>query len=270
MAHVLRSYLSEAVKDYTRDYNVNKQAVSEDDRLKFESELEEQFKSTKCQIPFKNYKKLNWQWVINDENAQVLMSKSREAVMFHPVKGFGTTALRIDCPLKRNTYTYWQVTVAERVFGTSIMVGIGRTEAQTKSIGFVNLLGIDGNSWGLSHKGLLWHGNETKRYCNGFDECKTVRIGCLFNGFSGELAYFVNDTYMGVAFQNITMQQDLYPMISSTVSKCCMKLDFGYQTFPSLQEVCRLRLVENNVILKSIRVQYPYFPKFVESVLNDC
>jgi SPRY domain-containing SOCS box protein 3 len=268
MSRVLRSYLSGSVQGCASESSVYEQTLTANERFKLENEIEERFKPTRSQIPFKNYKKLNWKWVA-DENAQVLISRGRDVVMFHPVKSLGTSALRVDCPLKRNTYTYWQVTVAERVFGTSIMVGVGREDARKTSIGFLNLLGADSSSWGLSHKGFLWHGNEARPYCSCFEENKTVKIGCLFNGFNGELTYFVNDVYMGVAFRNISLQQDLYPMVSTTVARCCMRLDLSYQTFPSLQEMCRLRLEENKSVFKSIRVQYPYLPKFIEDYLLD-
>jgi SPRY domain-containing SOCS box protein 3 len=235
-----------------------------------QNEIEQQFKPARCHVPFKNYKKLNWKWDASEQdNEHILLTQMHDAVMFHPARSFCTTGLRADCPLKRNTYTYWQVTISDRVFGSSIMVGIGRRQARTKSTGFLNLLGSDDNSWGLSHKGFLWHNNESKRYCNDFDENKAVKIGCLFNGFNGELAYFVNDVYMGIAYRHIPLQQDLHAMVSSTVSKCCMRLDFCYQTFPSLQEICRLRLIENKTIFKSIRMQYPFLPRFIENYLDD-
>ena len=202
--------------------------------------------------------------------------------MFHPNKSFGTSAIRGDRPLLKNAFTYWQITISDRIFGTSIMIGIGTKDAKTKSIGYLNLLGIDSNSWGLSHKGILWHDNCSKQFTNAFDENKCVKIGCLFDGYKGRLAYFINDVYMGIAFDDIKVARRmeggeekgeevecLYPMISSTMSQCIMKLDFCYQTFPTLQEICRAIVVKNSNLFNSIKLEYPFIPQNIKEYLES-
>lgn len=240
--------------------------------------------------PFKNYQKLNWKWDISDNNKKdvVLYSNDPQVVMFHPSKSFGTSAVRCDRPLSKNAFTYWQITLSDRIFGTSIMIGIGTKEAKLSSIGYLNLLGIDANSWGLSHKGYLWHNNKSKPLTKAFDENKCVKIGCLFDGFKGRLAYFINDVYQGVAFDNIKVVKKqvktsdnmnneydgdeeieyLYPMISSTISQCIMKLDFCYQTFPTLQEICRSNVIKNNQLFNSIKLEYPFIPSYLRDYLE--
>ena len=59
---------------------------------------------------------------------------------------------------------YWEVTVSPRLYGTSVMFGVGTLEARTVADTFTNLLGQDSNSWGLSHKGLLWHEGTCRTY----------------------------------------------------------------------------------------------------------
>jgi SPRY domain-containing SOCS box protein 3 len=230
-------------------------------------------------IPFKHYQKISYKWDIDRNDKDVVVyANEPQVVMFHPNKSFGTSAIRGDRPLRKNAFTYWQITVCDRIFGTSIMIGIGTKEAKTKSVGYLNLLGIDSNSWGLSHKGLIWNDNKSKSYTNAFDENKCVKIGCLFDGYKGRLAYFINDVYMGVAFENIKVVEKsgdaseeaeyLYPMISSTISQCIMKLDFCYQTFPTLQEICRMSVVKNTKLFNSIKLEYPFIPSYLKDFLE--
>ena len=47
---------------------------------------------------------------------------------------------------------YWEIHVSQRIFGTSMMFGIGTREARLHVDAFVNMLGEDEHSWGLSHK----------------------------------------------------------------------------------------------------------------------
>ena len=42
--------------------------------------------------------------------------------------------------------------MSQRIFGTSMMFGIGTREARLHVDAFVNMLGEDEHSWGLSHK----------------------------------------------------------------------------------------------------------------------
>lgn len=185
---------------------------------------------------FKNYHALKWKW--NCHNSNTLLLNDPNIVLIHPNKSYGTTAVKSDMPLKRNCYTYWEIDVSDRLFGTSIMIGLGNSKASLESNAFINLLGFDENSWGLSHKGKLWHNNNTKQYCDEFEENNSVTIGCLFDGYNGRLSYFKNDQYLGVAFDNIKLDELLYPMVSSTISQSLFKLDNVYQTFSSLQSLC--------------------------------
>ena len=243
---------------------------------------EQKEQNTRNLIPFKHYMRISFKWDTGDmathnNNDVIVYANEPQVVMFHPNKSFGTSAIRGDRPLMKNAFTYWQITISDRIFGTSIMIGVGKKEAKTKSIGYVNLLGIDENSWGLSHKGLIWHNNCSKQFTNAFDENKCVKIGCLFDGYKGRLAYFINDVYMGVAFDNLQVVEKrineeeaecLFPMISSTISQCIMKLDFCYQTFPTLQEICRSCVVKNPKLFNSIKLEYPFIPSYLKEFLE--
>ena len=63
---------------------------------------------------------------------------------------------------------YWEINVSQRIFGTSMMFGIGTKSARLHVDAFVNMLGEDSRSWGLSHKGFLWNAGKQRPYTKPF------------------------------------------------------------------------------------------------------
>ena len=49
-----------------------------------------------------------------------------------------------------------------------MMFGIGTENARLHVDAFVNMLGENGESWGLSHKGYKWHNGEYSQYTKSF------------------------------------------------------------------------------------------------------
>jgi SPRY domain-containing SOCS box protein 3 len=84
-----------------------------------------------------------------------------------------------------------------------MMFGIGTRKARLHVNSFTNLLGEDENGWGLSHKGLIWHGGVAKQFCNRFKENEATKIGILFDGIAGTLTYYKDDVCLGVAFRGL-------------------------------------------------------------------
>jgi SPRY domain-containing SOCS box protein 3 len=208
-------------------------------------------------VPFKSHKPLDWSWShemesgCNVDSPPFLLSNDAKSVCFHPycMGCFETNAVRGNKPLKLNAFTYWEISLEEGVCaGTSVMVGIGRSNAKLNSNGYINLIGADANSWGLSNKGQLWHDNQSRLYCHSLDDMKSskgIRIGCLFDGYNGRLAFFKNGVCLGVAFENllnINEYDGLYPMVSSTVSKSVIRLEVACENFATLKEMCRERV----------------------------
>lgn len=208
-------------------------------------------------IPIKSsHHRINWQWSPTPSSA--MLSDDQKSVCFHSEceSCFETDAVSGNKPLKPNAFTYWEITVLnnEQLNGSSIQIGIGNKNARMNTVGYLNLLGMDENSYGLSHTGQAWHKNESRQVCDKWDKgtCQSgpITIGCLFNGFNGQLSYFKNGVCLGVAFEGIDMKESLYPMMSSTVAKSCLRLDFVCESFPSLKEMCR------KIILSDQRVQF--------------
>lgn len=202
-----------------------------------------------AKIPIKPaYHKIDWNWSSNSES--VLFSADSKAVCFHSdcQSCFETDAVRGDTPLKLNAFTYWEVSILnEHLNGTSIQIGIGNKSARHNSMGYLNLLGIDKNSYGLTQNGQVWHGNGSKQFCSAWGA--NDRIGCLFNGFNGQLSYYRNGIFLGVAFKDVDMSESLYPMISSTVAQSAFRLDGVYESFPSLKDLCRKSILKEKMDL---------------------
>ena len=80
------------------------------------------------------------------------------------------------------------------------MFGIGTQKARLHVDAFVNMLGENEDSWGLSHKGCLWHNGSYRHYTKNFKENISTTIGILFDGIAGTLTYFKDGVNLGVAF----------------------------------------------------------------------
>jgi SPRY domain-containing SOCS box protein 3 len=89
------------------------------------------------------------------------------------------------------------------IISSSMMFGIGTKKARLHVNAFTNLLGEDNNGWGLSHKGLLWHGGVARNYTKRFKENQATKIGILFDGIAGTLTYYKDELCLGVAFRGL-------------------------------------------------------------------
>lgn len=225
-------------------------------KLESKTELEKVLntKLTCFNLP-RNYKQINWTWS-KQKSEKILYSNDSKSVCLHAFCSgcFQTEAIRVEQELKRNAYTFWQVEVSrEALSGTSTMIGVGRARIELNSNGYLNLLGQDENSWALSTKGYLFHNGMSFKFCEQFSDENSIQIGCLFDGFNGRLSYFVNGRFIGVAFDNISLNEPVYAMVSSTVSSSVFRLQFACEHFASLQEICRSKIIQSNqAIDKSI------------------
>ena len=121
-----------------------------------------------------------------------------------------------------------------------MMLGIGTKQSRLHVDAFINMLGEDDQSWGLSHKGLLWHKNCHSSYTKPFKENVATTIGLYFDGVAGTLTYFKDGVDLGVAFTGLhKVAEPLYPMICSTAAKTEMSLGVMKREFQSLQDMCR-------------------------------
>lgn len=186
----------------------------------------------------------NWSWDRKDKSHEVrLYGRRYTTAHFHPNWSNGTAGVRGSRPLNYGRH-YWEVQITQRIFGTSMMFGIGTKKARLHVDAFVNMIGEDGQSWGMSHKGLLWHNGKWRQYAKPFRENKGTTVGMLFDWFQGTLTYYKDGECLGVAFTGLNqVHEELFPLVCSTAAKTEMTLGKRKRSFLSLQDRCRAAIV---------------------------
>ena len=182
-----------------------------------------------------------WTWNKYDKSHEVRLSGGHLHIAhFHPNWSNGTAGVRGTRILNYGRH-YWEVRVSQRIFGTSMMFGVGTKRSRLHIDAFVNMLGEDDQSWGLSHKGLLWHNGRWRQYTKAFRENEATVVGMLFDWFQGTITYYKDGQSLGVAFTGLNkVDEDLYPTICSTAAKTEMSLGVTKRSFYSLQDRCRV------------------------------
>ena len=227
--------------------------------------------------PFGSFQRIDWTWLCDnsEESQTTILSDDSKSVCFNP-SSFETNAVRGDKPLKLNAFTYWEVTFKSNS-GTSLMLGIGSKDSMLNSIGYLNLIGIDEKSYGLSQHGFTWHGNTSKKFCDAFDKNESITIGCLFDGFKGKLTFYKDGKCLGVGFDSIPListrdgYTSFHPMIASTVAQSVFKLEFACENFPTLKDLCRQKIQaydkqDSNVFRNQLNENF--LPKTLLNYLN--
>lgn len=126
-----------------------------------------------------------------------------------------------------------------------MMFGIGTKDVRLEANKFINMLGEDNNGWGLSHKGIIWHGGRQLEFTKRFTENQATRIGILFDGHRGTLTYYKDGQCLGVAFEGLDkVKEPLYPIVTSTAAKTEMTLGVARREFANLQDRCRAEILK--------------------------
>ncbi|XP_071042535.1 SPRY domain-containing SOCS box protein 3 isoform X2 [Parasteatoda tepidariorum] len=209
-----------------------------------------------------------WTWNKKDKSHEVLLyGDNFKTAQFHPNWSNGTAGVRGTRILNGGRY-YWEINISQRIFGTSMMFGIGTKKAKLHTNAFINLLGEDEEGWGLSHKGLLWHDGKWRQYTKPFRENESTRVGILFDGITGTLSYYKDGCCLGVAFNDLHLVQDeLYPIICSTAAKTEMSLGDTKREFGNLQDRCRSAIL---TLLNEVNdVSELCLPKSIKSYLTE-
>ncbi|XP_035694993.1 SPRY domain-containing SOCS box protein 3-like [Branchiostoma floridae] len=194
-----------------------------------------------------DFKPENWRWDVNNKSPEVQLSSCQLAAYFHvdPVdSSIGTAGVRGTKGFTTGEH-YWEVIFLEPPHGTSVMVGVGTKKAllHLGNYQYINLLGRDEESWGLSYKGTTWHNGKYQQYTEPFYDQTTV-IGVHLNLYNGTLTYYRNGKSLGVAFRSINRGEELYPIICSTAAETEMELGMRSCRFNSLQEKCCFTIMQ--------------------------
>lgn len=209
-----------------------------------------------------------WSWSsVNKSHEVRLYGEHGNTAHFHPNWSNGTAAVRSNKVLNGSIY-YWEVHVSNRVFGTSMMFGIGTSATRLHVNAFINLLGENQFSMGLSHKGIAWFNGTWKQFTKPFRENEATTIGMLFNGINGTLSYFKDGQPLGVAFTGLDrIKENLYPIISSTAAKTEMTLLNTRRCYTSLQDRCGLKII--HMVNDSDNIEELPLPKHCKELLKE-
>lgn len=104
------------------------------------------------------------------------------------------------------------------------MFGVGTADVDLSEFkhSYTSALGLNGNSWGFSYRGIRQHNGESKIYGNKINQGCVV--GVLLDLSLGNMEFFVNRRSLGIAYRNIPTDKFLYPMVCSTASKSSLRL----------------------------------------------
>lgn len=181
-----------------------------------------------------------WHWDASSATdlRNCIVSEDKLEVCFHPECSESTVAIRGSRALQRNgNYYYWEVSVYDKTYGTSVMFGLCTKEQSMHVNDYCNLIGLDRNGWSLSHKGLIWHNGQRSDYTQIFPANQSITVGMLFDTMRGELSYYMDGRCLGVAFYRLNAcNQELYPAIGSTAKNTRMRLMCSYCGHKSLLE----------------------------------
>ncbi|XP_067902999.1 SPRY domain-containing SOCS box protein 3 isoform X2 [Heterodontus francisci] len=203
-----------------------------------------------------------WEWDVNAKSPAVQLSPCRRAVYFH-----------IDPILQSEGFNhgehYWEIKFLEPPYGTSVMVGAG-TKQVLLHIGnykFINMLGMDSESWGLSYKGTIWHGGQSRQYTEPFYEKATI-IGVDLNLYDGTMAFYKNGHNLGVAFTGLNkVGVPLYPIVCSTTAETELQLGMRCCRFMSLQEQCLYTVLQH--LVDKVHIDTLPLPAFIRGQLKE-
>uniref|UniRef100_A0A915NP21 B30.2/SPRY domain-containing protein n=1 Tax=Meloidogyne floridensis TaxID=298350 RepID=A0A915NP21_9BILA len=197
-----------------------------------------------------------WLWDnnINLINSNVVQFKNNGySILFHPEYSVGTAAIRSKISLNKNSLAFWEIYV-ENIFGIGT-----ENSLLNATLVFANLLGdfCDENfnefeSYGLSHKGIFYHGGISYKFCEPFPENLPCRVGIIFDGIKQKIGYFLNGNWLGWApiklefFDKKQQKQRLfYPMVSSTGQRSLFTILNGLISVPSLKQICQQFILKN-------------------------
>ena len=183
-----------------------------------------------------------WRWFLDDPYKPVNISEDRLSVLFHPRRSNGCTAVRGDTPLLQHMEHWFQVKMTGPFYGQARMVGLGTKSTTLHSSGskdYYPLIGRDGGSWGLNFTGKIHHDGNEINYTIIDPSQETIDIGVYYNSYYGTIVFSVNDKSLGVAFQNIPVVMDIYPMLCSSSRNSKMDLIYCHSSIVSLKSLCR-------------------------------
>ena len=184
-----------------------------------------------------------WRWSASESTRPVVLAQDRLSVVFHPRRSVGCEAVMGDKPLLRHMEHYFEVKMEKPFLGQARMVGVGYKCARLHSASkdFSPLIGRDSNSWGINYSGDVYHDTDHHKYVSLEQSAYKdgLRVGVYYDSYYGNLSFSINGKSPGIAFQNVPIVIDLYPMICSSFAASKISLTSCHSSVISLKALCR-------------------------------
>lgn len=184
-----------------------------------------------------------WRWTVSDPSRPVVLSDDRLSVEFHPRRSMGCEAVMGDRPLLRHMEHYFEVFMAAPFYGQARVVGVGNkcSRLNSASKDFYPLIGKDSNSWGFNYTGKILHDSDSTEYISLDESARKdgLHVSVYYDSYYGNLSFSVNGKCPGIAFENVPIVIDLYPMICSSSVSSNISLTSCHSSVISLKALCR-------------------------------
>ena len=185
-----------------------------------------------------------WGTEAPDAPDSVVLQDNHTKACFHNGISVGCTAIRGPRALAKNMEHFFEVEMSPPFHGQARMVGVGTRFALMETIGynFQPLIGRDSNSWGLNYTGKIRHNGVEKNYADTGEILEShdpLIIGVLYDAHLGIMSFQVNGKQYGVAFTEVPVLIDIYPMACSTAGNSSIKLLRSWSEVASLRCLCR-------------------------------
>uniref|UniRef100_A0A1A8NEB3 SplA/ryanodine receptor domain and SOCS box containing 2 n=1 Tax=Nothobranchius pienaari TaxID=704102 RepID=A0A1A8NEB3_9TELE len=195
----------------------------------------------------------------------------------------------------------WELTWSLKHRGSHAAIGISRQDCPLHDSGYKVLVGGDSRSWGWELKtNQLWHGGQTlecypdkSRRChsgaaNNFrpqssnshstKEAESPllipeRVLLVLDADAGTLGYFVDGSFLGVAFRDLPSGVELFPAISSVRGGASIRLRYLNGTTsnpPALMALCGLSICQHLGQQRQDQADKLPLPPFLQRYLLSC
>lgn len=150
---------------------------------------------------------------------------------------------------------------------SSQMIGVCTDEFRYQSFThkFVNLLGMDSNSWGISYHGRVQHNRQFRTYMPSFNQGDVVSVQLDME--AGTMLFAKNGKWYGPPMKGLR-GKSVYPVLSSTSKRTCMRLIASSYTIPTLKSLC-CSVVAGSAQKESFVVEDLSLPNTMKKTLNE-
>uniref|UniRef100_A0A665UGI8 Si:ch1073-228j22.2 n=1 Tax=Echeneis naucrates TaxID=173247 RepID=A0A665UGI8_ECHNA len=166
-----------------------------------------------------------------------LLSACKQKVIRSPAE-LSSDGVRADFGVKEGLHV-WEVWWSPDHRGSHAVIGISRQDCPLQASGYKVLVGGDAQSWGWELKtNELWHDGQMSETPLPIPE----RVLLVLDADAGTLAFIVDGTFLGEAFEDLPRGEQLFPAVSSVRGGAIIQLRYLNGDPPALMALCGLSI----------------------------